>query len=83
MMKQMVLWLASLWLTCLTLFGVSTEGCLFGYRWAVCWQFPPYGYSVAVVAPGIEWATTGCVPGAEYQAGSLRDAEWSCSVEVP
>lgn len=83
--KQVLIWLASVCLTLVTTFHIPMRGCMSGYQWAVCWRFPKYGYSVAVSAYRINWATSGCVPGADFRQASspYHATSWWCSLSAP
>ncbi|MGQ0604782.1 MAG: hypothetical protein ACT4QE_24135 [Anaerolineales bacterium] len=81
--NRIMVWLCALCLAGLQIFGMPKAGCISGYRWGVCWQFPRYGYSVAVAAFEKTWGAAGCVPGAVSFATQYSPASWSCVLESP
>jgi hypothetical protein len=84
-LKQFLLWLASLWWVFLATFNLPIKGCLTGYQSAVCWRFPPYAYVVAISVFETRWATSSCIPGATYHPSQPypRQRVWWCSAETP
>jgi hypothetical protein len=83
LLKQFLLRLVSIWWAFLATLNLPTEGCLSGYHSAVCWQFPRYGYGLALYAFDTTWVMSGCIPGTEYHEETLGPVGWWCTPETP
>ena len=81
--NRIMVWLCSVVLASLQVLGLPDDGCISGHHWAVCWEFPRYGYTMAVAALADTWSVSGCVPGAERHVTYYTSPQWTCAVDEP